>query len=292
MRTTTRKVAALAAGIALLCLCPAPAAAVDREHQQIMADIRMLQEQTQQLQQMLTSLGDALKQLGTRIDDQTGLERKAFADSKVQIDNLSGDVRIVREKVDETTVRLSSLSQEVEALRNALPPPGAFTVPQTSDAGAGAPGSTDPGAIAGAASAAAPPPTPIAGQTPQRLYDAAWADYTMGQYPLAADGFAAFIRYYPRSDMADDAQFYIGESNYNAGKWSDAAAAYARVISDYAGSNQVPNALYKRGMALEHMPGQMEEAKQSYQTAVDKFPDAQAATLSRQRLIALNAPGR
>ena len=51
------------------------------------------------------------------IDDQTALERKAFADGKVQMDAISGDIRIVREKVDETNVRLGSLSQELESLR-------------------------------------------------------------------------------------------------------------------------------------------------------------------------------
>src|SRR5437016_1581806 len=85
---------------AMVGLCAAPAAAVDKEHQQIMADIRMLQEQAAQLQQMLAGLGDALKQLNSRLDDQTGIERKAFADGKVQMDNLSGDIRIVKEKVD------------------------------------------------------------------------------------------------------------------------------------------------------------------------------------------------
>src|SRR5438067_12381915 len=84
-----------------ICFLPAPAAAVDREHQQLEADIRMLQEQSQQLQALLTGLGDALKAVNARLDDQTNLERKAFADGKVQMDNLSGDIRIVREKVDE-----------------------------------------------------------------------------------------------------------------------------------------------------------------------------------------------
>ena len=56
-----------------ICFWPAPAAAVDREHQQLEADIRMLQEQAQQLQQMLSGLGDALKQLNTRIDDVIGV---------------------------------------------------------------------------------------------------------------------------------------------------------------------------------------------------------------------------
>src|ERR1700681_238526 len=130
MTFRTLRLPALA--LALISLCPAPAAAVDREHQQIEADIRMLQEQAQQLQQALAGLADTLKQVNARIDDQTALERKAFADGKVQADNLSGDLRIVREKVDETNVRLSSLSQEMEALRTSLPQPGATPAVSTS----------------------------------------------------------------------------------------------------------------------------------------------------------------
>src|SRR5258706_4874041 len=140
MTTRTFRTGAPVLALALVCLCAAPAAAVDREHQQLEADIRMLQEQAQQLQQMLSGLGDALKQLNSRLDDQTALQRKAFADGKVQMDNLSGDIRIVREKVDETNVRLSSLAQEMEALRTSLPQPGAAVPAQTtSDA-------TQPGA--------------------------------------------------------------------------------------------------------------------------------------------------
>jgi len=260
---------------------PAPAAAVDREHQQLEADIRMLQEQSQQLQQMLSGLGDALKQLNTRIDDQTALERKSFADGKVQMDNLSGDLRIVREKVDETNVRLSSLGQEMEALRTSLPAPGAAPpVTTTSD-------TSLPGTAPGPAGA---PPLP--GQSPMQLYNEANADYMMGQFGLAIKGFEAFLSYYPKNDMADDAMYNIGQSYFNDNKFAEAAAAFARVISDYPGGNQVPNAYYKRGLSLEHVPGQMDAAKQSYQTVIEKFADSQAATLAKQALIRLGQSPR
>ena|SRR5438067_104075 len=264
-----------------ICFWPAPAAAVDREHQQLEADIRMLQEQAQQLQQMLSGLGDALKQLNTRIDDQTALERKSFADGKVQMDNLSGDLRIVREKVDETNVRLSSLGQEMEALRTSLPAPGAAPpVTTTSD-------TSLPGTAPGPAGA---PPLP--GQSPMQLYNEANADYMMGQFGLAIKGFEAFLSYYPKNDMADDAMYNIGQSYFNDNKFAEAAAAFARVISDYPGGNQVPNAYYKRGLSLEHVPGQMDAAKQSYQTVIEKFADSQAATLAKQALIRLGQSPR
>src|SRR5689334_20741634 len=100
MTSTKFPFAVLFLALASLTLTPTPAAAVDREHQQIMADIRMLQEQAQQLQALLAGLGDALKTVTSRLDDQTAMERKAFADGKVQMDSISGDIRVVREKID------------------------------------------------------------------------------------------------------------------------------------------------------------------------------------------------
>jgi tol-pal system protein YbgF len=275
-----------ALALALISLCPAPAAAVDREHQQLEADIRMLQEQAQQLQQMLASLGDALKQLNSRIDDQSALEQKAFANAKVQMDNVSGDLKVVREKVDETNVRLGSLSQEMEALRTSLPQPGAApSAATTSEV-------TQPGGTPNAAPGGpVPPPSP--GQTPTRLWDSANSDYSLGNYPLAITGYQAYLSYYPKSDLADDAQFQIGESYFNMGnKWAEAVAAYGRVISDYPGGNKVPSAYYKRGRALENIPGQAEQVKQNFQTVIDKFPDSQEAILAKQRLESLNRPAR
>jgi len=271
-----------ALALALISLCPAPAAAVDREHQQLEADIRMLQEQSQQLQQMLTSLGDALKQLNSRIDDQTALERKAFADAKVQMDNVSADLRVIRERVDETNVRLGSLSQEVESLRTSLPQPGAAAGPLTTSDASQAPGAPGEAALS---------PTPAPGQSPAQMYDSAFSDYALGIYPLAIQGFEAYIKYYPKSDQADDAQYQIGESYFHSNKFPEALAAYEHVISDYPGGNQVPNAYYKRGVTLEKLK-QVDQAKQSYQTVIDKFPDSQAATLAKQRLDGLNRPAR
>ena len=73
-----------------------PVAAASREQQQMMADIRMLQEQTQQLQSMLLTLTEALRTVTTRLDEQAGVNRKAFADQKLLVDTLAGDLRVVR----------------------------------------------------------------------------------------------------------------------------------------------------------------------------------------------------
>ena len=82
-----RHARACGVGVLLLALVASPAAAAaNKEHQQMMADIRMLQEQAQQLQGLLAALAEALKTVTTRLDEQTAASRKAFADQKLLVD--------------------------------------------------------------------------------------------------------------------------------------------------------------------------------------------------------------
>src|SRR2546423_2657051 len=105
---------------AAIVLAATPARAANKEHQQLMADLRILQEQSQLLQNMLGTLSDAIKAVNTRLDQQAETTRKAFADQKLVIDNLSNDVRVIREKLDDNNVRIGSLTQEVDSLRQSL----------------------------------------------------------------------------------------------------------------------------------------------------------------------------
>ena len=279
--TTTRSAVALVLALAYVGLSPAHPAAADREHQQMMADLRMLQEQTQQLQALMNDLGEALKAVSSRIEEQTSLERKAFADGKVQMDSMSGDIRVVREKVDETNVRLGTITQELESIRQAIPEPGAIPpAPVSTDATTGTtPAGTPP-------AAAATPPVAAAGVQPQRLFDGAWGDYTAGNYSLAIQGFDMYLRSFPKSTRAHEAQLYIAEALAWEKKDMEAVVAYDRVISNYPGSGSVPMAYYKRGRALERL-GETARARESYETLIKQFPDASETSLAKQRLDGL-----
>jgi tol-pal system protein YbgF len=274
----------------IISAAPSRALAADREHQQIIADIRMLQEQAQQLQALLNGLGDALKAMNSRLDDQTGLERKAFADGKVQMDGMSNDIRVVREKVDETNVRLGSLQQELESLRDAMPQPGAAPPPPTTSEAVPPADGAAPAATAPAPAATAVPAP--AGISPDRLWTTSFADYSTGNYSLAISGFESYLKYFPKGARAAEAQLYIGQAYENDKKMNDAITAYERVISNYPTSTEhVASAYYKRGLVLESL-GQTDRARQSYETAVKQYPTAANATLAKQRLEALNRPSR
>jgi tol-pal system protein YbgF len=268
--------------IIALAIGTAPASAQSREQRQMMADIRMLQQQTQELSiaiaTLTQALQDSLKAVNGRLDAANDTTRKGFADQKVIVDDMGKDLRAIRERVDDTNVRVSNVREEIEALRSSMPvaPPVGVYPP------APAPGdATAPSAPAPAPTAGAPPST--AGLSPTRMFDTARADYAAGQWSLAITGFDAFLKTFPRSEMADDAQFLIGETYYAQNRWTEAIAAYNAVIQNYPMGNAVPESYYKRGLAQERL-GQLDAARESWNTVIQVAPDSDAGRLAKQNL--------
>lgn len=292
--------------LALFLLAPIAApltAAADRETRQMMADIRMLQEQSQQLQNVLSSLTDALRAVNTRLDSQTETTRKAFADQKLNGDALSADLRVVREKVDDGNVRIGSLTQEVDALRQSVmeisiaPPPPVLTdgtMPPGTHAADGAPAAvgaapTTPPAVAPTSAPVARPTTSAAGMSPTKLWDLAFAEYAAGQYDLAVIGFESYIREFPKSEQADDAQVYIAAAYLNDGKNDRAVEAADMAIRTYPKGDTVPQAYFRKAQALTSLR-RVDEARAVFEFIVKSYPDSGEATLARQNLEALKRP--
>lgn len=284
-KRTQRALAALALPLSLA--VATPAAAQNREHQQMAAELRMLQEQSQQLAITLSTLNqvlaESIKTLNARIEDSNNTLKKAFADQKLLIDNMAKDVGVARERAGDTNVRITSLQEEVEALR--------ATVQAFQQAAVAAAAATpvdpnapvDPLAPAPVAPAPAAPLPSAAGLSPTRLFDTARADFFAGQWDSSINGFQAFLKAFPKSELADDAQFNIGETYYSQNKWAEAVAEYDKVIDGYPNTNSVSLAYYKRGMSQERL-GQTDDARASWETVVKMAPDSDAGRLAKQLL--------
>jgi tol-pal system protein YbgF len=270
----------IAVTLALAALLPSSAFGANKEHQQLMAELRMLQEQQQQLQQILGSLGDSLKTLTTRLDDQGNVTRKAFADQRLLVEGVGETVRILREKADDTNVRLSSMTQELDALRQTIASQPQGTHPAApGDPAAAGQDSTNPGAPVQTS------PLPVI--APQKMFDNAFADYTAGHYDLAVTGFETFIKTSPRSELADDAQLNIGNALYAAGKFKEAVPALQQVVNGYPQSNSVPAAWYKLGLSYQQLK-QEDFARKAFDTVIKTYEGTIEASLARQALERMN----
>jgi tol-pal system protein YbgF len=285
-----RRMSAAAVVIGAVLLVPQPASAASKEQQLLMAELRIMQQNQQQLAQSLIALAETLKTVSGRLDDQATTNRKALADQRLLIEGMTDTVRMLREKSDDTNVRLSSITQELESIRqtiSSLPQPGTAVLPAgepaTDPAGA-APTTTMPSA---APTTTAPPPN----VSPQRTYDTAFSDYTAGQYDLAIEGFRTFLKYFPRHINADDAQVNIGNALYNAGKFKDAATEYQRVITDYPKTDSVPAAYYKLGLTYNQLK-QPDLARKAFDAVIQGYQGTPEATLANQAKQAMDRLGK
>jgi tol-pal system protein YbgF len=259
----------------LVSVASAPASAQSREQRQMMADLRILQVQAQEMQNMVGALNqaltDALKAINTRLNEQADSTRRSFAEQKSIIDTLSVDLRIVREKLDDNNVRVGSLAQEVDSLRELI-----TAMPRAGDL------TPDP-AAADPAAGAAPAPAAGLGTSPQRAFDGALSDYWGSDFDLAISGFKAYLANFPQSDRAADAQFYIGQSYYNQGKYSEAADAYNLTIRTYPKHAILADAYFKLGESYRNMKN-VERARAAYEYVAKTYAESAAAAQALQRL--------
>ena len=292
---TTRALTRLLCGVvvSIATLWPAAAAAQNREHQQLFADLRILQEQTQQLRLAIASLSEALTKLGARVDDQANVTRKLFADQGLAIGALTDNARILREKLDATNVSMSKDAHELETMRQALtaqrtlltqilalvtPPPVVVdpTAAPASDL------ATTPAATPVPTPTVPPPP-----QNPQRAFDAAFGDYARGDFEMAIAGFEYYIKTFPNSPDAAKARFHIAESLYGKGAFKEAVTAYEQVITIHKETDWEPQALYKQGLAYEQL-GQTDKARTNWERVRKSFPNSSAFMLATQGLARIN----
>jgi tol-pal system protein YbgF len=107
--------------------------------------------------------------------------------------------------------------------------------------------------------------------------------YNKNNYTQAAAAFSAFLRDYPRSPLAPNAGYWLGECGYSTGKYGDAVIAFKDVASKYPGHPKAAAALLKAGYAYERMRDTA-NAHFYWQLLLDDYPSSGPAALARKRM--------
>ncbi|HAT1618248.1 TPA: tol-pal system protein YbgF, partial [Raoultella ornithinolytica] len=102
----------------------------------------------------------------------------------------------------------------------------------------------------------------------------------------ALAAFQNFVKKYPDSTYQPNANYWLGQLNYNKGKKDDAAYYFASVVKNYPKSPKAPDAMFKVGVIMQDK-GDTAKAKAVYQQVVSKFPGTDGAKQAQKRLNAL-----
>jgi tol-pal system protein YbgF len=247
--------------IAASCLAPGPLFAANKDIDRLAMQIAALQGQVAAIQRANDEALAELKRLSELVAEQNALARKDAADRRQQDESLAVELKEIGERVSE-------LAEALQAIKTQT----ALSLPAATDPVAAAP------PVPGAAPAPAAPT-----QAPRELYSSAYADYARGNYDLAMQGFAEYLRGYPGTDFSDNAQYWIGECLYGKKMYAESIDSWNVLLKDYPASDKLPDARVKKGMALERL-GRRSQALVEYRFVVDRYPTSQAARIARERL--------
>lgn len=121
------------------------------------------------------------------------------------------------------------------------------------------------------------------GAVEQDAYMKAFGVFSANNYQGAIEAFETFIRSYPRSEYAGNAQYWIGECFYVQRDYTRALEAFTRVIDNYPKGKKVPDAMLKVGFSLISLDLH-DKARVALESLVEKYPKSQAALKARERL--------
>jgi tol-pal system protein YbgF len=127
------------------------------------------------------------------------------------------------------------------------------------------------------------PPASAATENPVDTYQTAYRDYQRGRYDLAISGFRDVVARAPKSDLADNASYWIGESLYSQKKYREAIAQFDSVVTAYPKSDKVASALLKKGYAYIQL-GQKNMGIVQLQYVVHEHPKSPEAAKARDEL--------
>jgi tol-pal system protein YbgF len=193
-----------------------------------------------------------------------------------RVESLQGEVRALRGRIEELENGEDLMRKQQRSLYSDLDK----RLGQAG--GAGAVGATA-GAAAGAAAAG------TAGQE-QAAYAQAFGDLKAGKYPAAISEFQQFLMTYPKSDIADNAQYWLGEAYYVSRDFTNAAGAFRAVVDQWPSSRKAPDALLKLGYSQAELK-RPSEARATLTDVTKRFPDSDAARLAAERLKQMPAGG-
>jgi tol-pal system protein YbgF len=207
-------------------------------------------------------------------------ERRNIADLKAGIDELRQQLSVLTEHIEASDVQMNRRIGALEArLTPGSSPPAQGLSPRPPAPGQIPPATPPTGDSPGSTPPAASPSSPEA----KRLYQAGLGDYQRGKFDLAAQGFRAYLEQAPRGDVADTAQYYLGESLYSAKDYRNAIAEFERLVRDFPQSPQVPSALLKTGYAYYEIKDSV-QGRRALRTLVEKYPTSKEAKLAEERL--------
>jgi len=125
-------------------------------------------------------------------------------------------------------------------------------------------------------------------QKAEAVYQRAFKLLKESRYDQAQKAFKDFLKDYPDTAFSDNAQYWLGETNYVMQKYDIAINEYQTLLNTFPNSKKVSHALLKIGYSYAEL-GNAADAKKTLTEVMKQYPGTTAARLADERLRKISA---
>ena len=309
-RSAVLAVAALIVGVVLgSMLNPRPTGAVSKEIIQLQEDVSQLLQGQQAMRSTIDANNASMRTLVQQSQDSVNAlnqqmatlqknVQEATANSTSRIDTMSTQTQGISDNLQDVQARVGKVAAQINDMQSTLQsidgrlaggisPSGvpAGGAPTSGAGGPGAPPSAgDPGAPASGGGGLSSLPR----ASSDTLYQNALRDFTTGKYDLSRQEFGDYVLHFPSTDLASNAQFYLGEISYAQGDFKDAITQYNLVLANYPQSYKLAAALLKKGFAELEL-GMKATGTKDLREVERRFPSSDEARRAQAKLREIGA---
>lgn len=236
-------------------------ASFDKQIGILTESLRTVQTDTRHNAELIASMQESLSGAVTRsLTPVTGLTTR--------VDAMGEDTKALRDALGDLAARLERMDAKMTDLKNQLqimqsPPPA-----PTGTAVPGQPGASN---------------VPPMGMSAEKTYNDARRDQQTGNLDLAAQEYQQYLTYFPNTELAASAQYYLGEVSYTKGDFKAAADAFDAVLERYPNNPKTADAKYMKGMSLAR-DGQRTKAIGELRSLIQTNPNSEQARKATQAL--------
>jgi tol-pal system protein YbgF len=284
-----------AAALLTLAFQPVPfGLGASKEIIQIQQQLQTLQQAVDNLQKTVDTQTAVLKTLIEQANDSVNSMKAQMAElqrtngqnlatSNSRFDSVTGQIQALSESLEEAKGRLEKLSEQLAQTQNIIQTLNPGQSPPGGNPAGGQNVAPPDGPNIGSASTGASPTRP----NPDSLYKSGLSDYAAARYDLAIQEFQEYLQDYADTDLASNAQFYVGDSFYNQKKYAEAIEEFNKCLERYPNGNKLAVAQLRKAYALIAL-GKTQAGERELRSLIKRFPTSHEADLARQRLKKLS----
>ena len=293
-------------------LSPRPTGAVSKEMLQLQEDVSQLLQGQQSMRSAIDGNNasmhtliqqqlDAINSMNAKMNDLQKSVGEATANDSSKIDTMTSQTQGISDNLQDVQARVGKLAAQMNEIQGSLQSiDGRLAGGATPSMAPVSSSPVGPGANANPPATDAPPLVPssaparapgggMAGIASDTLYQNALRDFTTGKYDLSRQEFSDYVKNYGSTDLASNAQFYLGEISYSQGDYKDAVAQYNVVLNNYPQSYKLAASLLKKGMAELEL-GMKATGARDLKEVVRRFPGTDESRRASAKLKELGVP--